>query len=60
MNKAVLTIIKHGMMKYRYGRHIAIYKELMQQTQEALEHYYMQRLIYTIAKVLYSKDNENE
>lgn len=34
--------------------------KLMQQTQEEIERYYMQRLIYTIGKVLFSKDNNNE
>ena len=34
--------------------------ELMQQTQEEIERYYMQLLIYKMAKVLFSKDNDNE
>ena len=34
--------------------------KLMQQTQEEIERYYMQLLIYTIGKVLFSEENDNE
>ena len=34
--------------------------KLMQQAQEETERYYMQLLIYTIGKVLFTKDNDNE
>lgn len=34
--------------------------ELMQQTQEEIERYYIQGLIYTIGKVLFSKDGKHE